>query len=97
MDEDDLDNSRKSVSVSLPRREEGPMPRQIVMDHTGDTRHEFDAANQAEVADAMKRFAALTRLGFTAAVRTGPGKSEVARSFDPAAEETVFIPRLQGG
>ena len=45
----------------------------------------------------MKRFAALTALGFTAAVRTAPGKSEVARSFDPAAEETIFIPRLQGG
>jgi hypothetical protein len=72
------------------------MPRQIVMDHTGDTRHEFDSANQAEVADAMKRFAALTALGFTAAVRTAPGKSEVARSFDPAAEETIFFGQSVG-
>jgi hypothetical protein len=27
----------------------------------------------------------------------GEGKSEVRRSFDPSAEETLFIPRLKGG
>ena len=39
----------------------------------------------------------LTGAGFTAAKRLGEGKSEVLRSFDPTAEETLFIPRLQGG
>jgi hypothetical protein len=35
--------------------------------------------------------------GFTAAKRLGEGKSEVLRSFDPTAEETLFVPWLQGG
>jgi hypothetical protein len=39
----------------------------------------------------------LTDAGFTAAVRTGPGEQRIIRSFDPAAEETLFHPRLVGG
>jgi hypothetical protein len=57
------------------------MATQIVMDHTGDTRHQFDP----------------TDAGFTAAKRVGDGKSEVLKGFDPTAEETLFIPRLKGG
>ena len=52
---------------------------QIVMDHTGDTRHQFDPSDAAGVA----------------AERTGPGKSKVVAKFDPAAEETLFIPGLK--
>jgi hypothetical protein len=70
---------------------------QIVMDHTGDTRHHFDPADARAVAKAEARFMELTGAGFTAAKRLGDGKSEVLRSFDPTAEETLFIPRLQGG
>jgi hypothetical protein len=73
------------------------MGTQIVMDHTGDTRHEFDPVNAAAVAEAEARFKALTGAGFTAAERTGPGRSRVVGRFDPAAEETLFIPRLKGG
>lgn len=74
-----------------------PMSVQIVMDYTGDTRHFFDADDALALAKAEERFKKLTGRGFTAAVRTGP--DEVARitSFDPAAEETVFFPRLVGG
>jgi hypothetical protein len=70
---------------------------QIVMDATGDTRHHFDANDRAAVAEAEKRFMELTGAGFTAAKRTGPGKSERIREFDPTAKETLFIPRLIGG
>jgi hypothetical protein len=70
---------------------------QIVMDHTGDTRHHFDPADARAVAKAEARFKELTGAGFTAAMRSGDGKSDVLRSFDPTAEETLFIPRLQGG
>jgi hypothetical protein len=70
---------------------------QIVMDHTGDTRHEFDAADKAQVALAEERFRELTGLGFTPAERTGPGTSKLVRQFDPEATETLFIPRLKGG
>ena len=73
------------------------MERQIVMDPTGDSRHEFDPADAVAVAEAEKRFKELTGAGFTAAKRLGEGKSEVIRSFDPTAEETLFMPRLQGG
>jgi hypothetical protein len=73
------------------------MAKQIVMDATGDTRHEFDAADASAVMEAERRFKELTGAGFTAAVRRGEGRSELIRSFDPAAEETVFFPRLRGG
>ena len=69
------------------------MATQIVMDHTGDTRHQFDPSD----AEAEARFKALTGAGFTAAERIGPGQSKVITRFNPAAEETLFIPRLRGG
>ena len=73
------------------------MASQIVMDATGDTRHEFNPADAAAVAEAERRFKQLTEAGFTAAVRRGEGGSELVRSFDPTAEETVFFPRIRGG
>ena len=73
------------------------MATQIVMDHTGDTRHQFDAADIAAVAEAERRFEVLTGAGFTAAERTGPGESKIVSKFDARAQETLFIPRLQGG
>jgi hypothetical protein len=36
------------------------MSTQIVMDHTGDRRHQFDPQNARELADAEKRFKELT-------------------------------------
>jgi len=70
---------------------------QIVMDHTGDSRHLFDPNDARELAKAERRFRELTDGGFTAAVRTGPGQISRIGSFDPSAEETVFFPRLVGG
>jgi hypothetical protein len=68
-----------------------------VMDHTGDTRHHFNSADTMAVAEAEALFMKLTGAGFTAAKRLGEGKSQVLKGFDPTAEETLFIPRLQGG
>ena len=70
---------------------------QIVMDRNGDSRHFFDANDARELAEAEQRFRKLTKVGFTAAVRTGPGQVSQIQSFDPTAEETVFFPRLVGG
>ncbi len=75
----------------------GTHGRQIVMDHTGDTRHQFNPADAAQVKAAEERFRELTGLGFTAATRSGDREPVVTRTFDPTAEETIFIPRLQGG
>ena len=73
------------------------MAMQIVMDHNGDTRHYFDAKDVEALAKAEERFKELTKVGFTAAVRTAPGEVSVTRSFDPTAEETLFFPRIVGG
>jgi hypothetical protein len=69
----------------------------IVMDHRGDTRHYFDANDAEALAKAEARFKELTGEGFVAAVRNGPGQVSKVGAFDPAAEETLFFPRLVGG
>lgn len=73
------------------------MATQIVMDATGDSRHEFNPADANDLAKAQLRFKELTGVGFTAAVRRSDGRSELIRAFDPSAEETIFFPRLRGG
>jgi hypothetical protein len=74
------------------------MHTQIVMDHSGDTRHEFDPANSATVADAERRFRQLTGEGFRAVALARDGQpGKLLRDFDPAVENTLFIPQLQGG
>ena len=78
-------------------QKDADMPRQIVMDSTGDTRFEFNSADAAAVTEALARFKQLTDAGFTAAVRKDSGSSELMRHFDPTADETLFFPRLRGG
>jgi hypothetical protein len=73
------------------------MATQIVMDHTGDTRHHFDAQDAQALAQAEEQFKKLTGEGFTAAVRTAAGEVSRIQAFDPTAEETLFFPRLVGG
>jgi hypothetical protein len=73
------------------------MRMQIVMDTSGDTRHQFDPDDPSAVAEAEIRFRNLTEAGFIAAKRTGSGTSELIREFDPTAQEIVFFPRLRGG
>jgi hypothetical protein len=73
------------------------MATQIVMDHTGDTRHYFDAKDAQAVTKAEERFKELALVGYTAAVRTAPGEVSLIQSFDSTVEETLFFPRLVGG
>jgi hypothetical protein len=61
------------------------MATQIVMNHTGDTRHSFNPDDVQAAAKAKKRFNELTGTGFTA-VRTGSGEVTKIRSFDPHGE-----------
>jgi len=71
---------------------------QIVMDRSGDTRHEFDAADVESLAKAEERFQALTGKGFRAVALGKNGEpGELIRRFDPNVEETLFIPQLKGG
>jgi hypothetical protein len=73
------------------------MATQIVMDHNGDSRHNFDATDAKALLKAEQRFKELTGAGFTAAIRTASGEPVVTHKFDPTAEETLFYPRLVGG
>ncbi|MDB5513522.1 MAG: hypothetical protein JWQ17_280 [Tardiphaga sp.] len=73
------------------------MATQIVMDHHGDSRHSFDPTDAKALQKAEQRFKELTGSGYTAAFRTGSGEPVITRHFDPAAEETLFYPRLVGG
>jgi hypothetical protein len=73
------------------------MATQIVMDHSGDRRHNFDANDAAALLKAEQRFNELMKGGYTAAVRSPTGDPTVIRNFDPKAEETLFYPRLVGG
>ncbi|HJZ43835.1 MAG TPA: hypothetical protein VJ233_08945 [Hyphomicrobiaceae bacterium] len=71
---------------------------QIVMDRSGDTRHEFDAADSRAVRVAEERFHELTGKGFRAvALGKDGGPGELLEKFDPNVEQTLFIPQLQGG
>jgi hypothetical protein len=68
------------------------------MDSTGDTRHEFDPADLSSLAAAEARFQELTGKGFRAvALGNNGAPGELIRQFDPRAEQTLFIPQLQGG
>ena len=71
---------------------------QIIMDRTGDTRHEFDIADATAVDEAERRFIELTGKGFRAAKLSEDGKPGVLmKGFDRTAERVLFIPALQGG
>ena len=71
---------------------------QIVMDRSGDTRHSFDPTDTAAVKDAQQRFLELTGKAFSAVALGRNGKpGNLLREFDAAVEETLFVPRLQGG
>lgn len=52
------------------------MAAQIIMDHTGDTRHHFDANDAQALLEAEERFKLLTGAGFTAAIRNSSGEPE---------------------
>ena len=71
---------------------------QIVMDVSGDTRHEFDNGDDMAVTLAEVRFRELTGKGFRAVALTKDGSpGRLMRDFDPEVEQTLFIPQLQGG
>lgn len=73
------------------------MAKQTIMDHSGHSVHEFDPADKLSTEQAEARFQEFLGKGFTVAKKAQDGKFHVTKTFDPTAEETLFIPRLQGG
>jgi hypothetical protein len=65
---------------------------QIVINNSGDSRFEYDPADDDAVAKATER-----SIGYTAAERTASGRSRKVAEFDPTATEVLFMPRLVGG
>jgi len=71
---------------------------QIIMDRSGDTRHEFDLADAASVALAEERFRQMTGKGFRAVALAPDGAGgSLLNKFDPKVDRTLFIPHLIGG
>ena len=73
---------------------------QIVMDDSGDTRHQFNVADRNALERAEARFHELTGQGYRAVAlggRAKPGEGRLLHRFDPSVEQTLFIPQLQGG
>ena len=70
---------------------------QIVINNSGDSRFEYDPADDDAVAMATERSKELIGLGYTAAERTASGRSRKVTEFDPTATKVLFMPRLVGG
>ena len=69
------------------------MATQIVMDQTGDTRHEFDPENAEALARAEQRFRELTGAGFTAALPDRARRSHAYQIVRPdRARNAVLSP-----
>lgn len=69
-----------------------------VLDHTGDTKLEWNPRVQAEVDVARGMFDGLKAKGYLAYKLDRNGeKGEVIRTFDPDAERIVMNPQMQGG
>jgi hypothetical protein len=72
------------------------MAMEIVKDHAGDDKHQFDADDIKALAAAGRRLKKLAFAG-SAAVRTSAGETKVTRTFVTTAQQTLFYPRLVGG
>ena len=81
-----------------PKRPTATRRVQIVMDHNGDTQHEFDVNDSEAVRLAEERFRQLTGAGFRAAALSDDGSpGKLLGKFDKEVERTLFVPHLQGG
>ena len=69
----------------------------LVMDHTGHSEEVFDTATKVGLKEAMARFEALVKDGNAPAKLGSNGNHTVSRSFDPTAEEYLFVRPLVGG
>jgi len=68
-----------------------------IMDMTGHSEIDF-GESKADIDRAMEKFAELVGKGHAPASRkNGESDYTVNRSFDPTADETLFVPAMQGG
>jgi hypothetical protein len=75
-----------------------PRGTMVVPDQTGHTKVEWDKDVPGEVELAKAAYDAAIGKGYQAfAVRSDGTQGRRLTSFDPAAEEIMMVPRLQGG
>jgi hypothetical protein len=93
-----IDAHRNFRDMSGLQHAEVCIPVQIVMDRHGDSRYFFETSDARSLKDAQARFHRYIHDGFRAVV---PGKrgepSRLLKNFEAGAEETLFIPPLEGG
>lgn len=82
--------------------DEAPLPGHFtmeVLDHTGDSKHQWDPTVPAEVEAARTQFNSLKAKGYDAfRVTSRDGsKGEIMREFDPACGQMIMAPRMVGG
>jgi hypothetical protein len=68
-----------------------------VLDHTGDTRIEWDPEKPDEVAAARKMFDELKEKRYLAYRAGENAEPTMIRKFDPSAAKIVMTPQLVGG
>jgi hypothetical protein len=66
---------------------------QKVMSQSGHDEYAFDKADKVSMADAERRFEALSKTG----VWIDTEKQEVMKKFDPNVESMRYQPQLRGG
>jgi hypothetical protein len=68
------------------------------MDHTGHSVEEFDTITKDGLSEAMARFEMLVKEHKNTPAKLGAdGNHTVNRTFDPSAEEYLFVTPLKGG
>lgn len=76
----------------------GAMNEFKVLDPNGHTQTRWDTSDPGEVETARRLFDELTHRGYRAfRMGKGAGDGVPASGFDPAAEETLFVPPIRAG
>lgn len=93
-----MDTQNENASASSRSEHTGVMS---IMGREGDTKHYWNARNQAEVDVAREVFTEHRSRGYLAFAmnrnRGNETQGEQMHEFDPAAGSILFIPQMQGG
>jgi hypothetical protein len=73
------------------------MSQLIILDNTGDTRHDFTPDDADSVARCMEAFESMTKKGHWAVDNSVIGAGKVIKAFDRTATRITMHPQLIGG
>ena len=82
----------------MDRAPESLIGEMSVMDSTGHQQLKWNRSNPDEIAIAQAVFDRLMRQGYSAfGTSTKDAPRHIMKTFDPAVEEVVMVPRIAGG